>query len=190
MAAVELRTFLTKSGINAEFRFVDTEGKVDLAAPGLVVICGPKASSAVSAAISGDEHLLFEKGEATWQIRDAQANLIYRSPLDSGEQDGDIAYLARAVRRPGVIRTFISVAGVHAPGSAGVVHYLCNHKRLRRLHRRTKNRRFSAVIQCDFLQHPLRITHSQLLALRVGDAPRTAPRQGIVDASADQTTGT
>ena len=186
LAAVELRRFLTESGIDAEFRFVDTDGEVDLTAPGLVVICGPKMSSAVSAAILSDEQLAFEERGDSWHIREKTGNLLYRSPMDSGEGDGDVAYLARTVRRPGLTRTFISVAGIHAPGSAGAVHYLCNHKRLRRLHRRTKDKLFSAVIESDILRRPLRVTHSQLLSLKVGTAPQATPRSGVVSESEAQ----
>lgn len=179
-AAVELRRFLEKSRVQAEFNFVDINGKVDLTSSGLVVICGPKMSTAVSAAMSSDEKLVFEEQGGTWQIRDAVKGNVHRSPMDSGEQDGDIAYLARSVRRPGVTQTFISVAGVHAPGSAGAVHYLCNRKRLRRLHRLTRNKSFSAVIECEYLRNPLRITYSNIIALAISERPRPSPRPGTV----------
>lgn len=64
--------------------------------------------------MSSDDKLIFEEQDDTWQIRDTVNGNVRRSPMDSGEQDGDIAYLARSVRRPGVTQNFISVAGVHA----------------------------------------------------------------------------
>lgn len=180
IAAVELRKFLERSRVQAEFSFVDTDGKVNLASSGLVVICGPKMSTDVSTAMSADKVLVFEERGGTWQIRDTIEGKTYRSPMDSGEQDGDIAYLARSVRRSGVTQTFISVAGVHAPGSAGAVQYLCNRRRLRRLHRLTRGRLFSAVIECDYERRPLRVTHSDLITLKIGTEPRRAPRPGTV----------
>lgn len=179
-AAVELRRFLEKSRIRAEFNFVDINGRVDLTSSGLVVICGPKMSTDVSRAMSSDDKLVFEEQGDTWQIRDTVTGEVYSSPMDSGEQDGDIAYLARSVRRPGVTQTFISLAGVHAPGSAGAVHYLCNRKKLRRLHRLTRNKIFSAVIECEYLRNPLRITYSDIIALAISEMPRPSPRPGTV----------
>lgn len=180
IAAVELRRFLEKSRVQAEFNFVDINGKVDLTSSGLVVICGPKMSTAVLTAMSSDDKLVFEEQGDTWQIRDTVKGKVHRSPMDSGEQDGDIAYLARSVRRPGVTQTFISVAGVHAPGSAGAVHYLCNRKRLRQLHRLTRNKSFSAVIECEYLRNPLKITYSDIIALAISEIPRPSPRPGTV----------
>lgn len=65
-------------------------------------------------------------------------------------------------------------------GSAGAVHYLCNRKRLRQLHRLTRNKSFSAVIECDYLRHPLKITHSAIIALAISEMPRASPRPGTV----------
>lgn len=179
-ASVKLVREVIGPGVETRFRFVTPEGDADLGSDGLVVICGPKSSRDVARVMESDPRLRFAEEDGVFTIRDLEHDRIYCSPIDMGEPHGDIGYLARGVRRSGVTSTFVSIAGVHAPGSAGVVHWLSDRRNLRRLYRKTRNRLFSSVIECDLSTGPMRIASSRMLVLHVGERPAAAPRPGVV----------
>lgn len=180
-AAVELAEFVGIAGVQSEFRFVEPDGSVDLTADALVVICGPKTSTVVEEAMATDPDLRFEQDAPDWVISDLHDQRRYRSPMDHGVPGGDVAYVARSLRRPGTERTFIAIAGIHAAGSAGAVHYFTNYRNLRQVHRRTSgNRLFSACIESEFRNDPLRVVDSVLVVLHVRSAPSACPRMETV----------
>ena len=57
--------------------------------------------------------------------------------------------------------TFIYIAGIHAMGSNGVIHYLDQH--LAEVYREVKTKRFSALIQCEFDPDTRKVSSSKLL---------------------------
>ncbi|MFD7797462.1 sigma-70 family RNA polymerase sigma factor, partial [Streptomyces sp. NPDC059759] len=82
---------------------------------------------------------------------------VYRSPMDHGG-NSDIAYFGR-LPRPDGQGTFLYIAGIHARGSGGVVHWL-NHE-LTNVHRELKAKRFSTLISSTFDPDTLEITSSK-----------------------------
>ncbi|MEK8141614.1 sigma-70 family RNA polymerase sigma factor [Streptomyces sp. M10(2022)] len=81
-------------------------------------------------------------------------------PMDRG-MNSDIAYFGR-LPRPDGKGTFLYVAGIHARGSGGVVHWL-NHE-LANVHRELKARRFSTLISSRFDPETLEIVESEQIA--------------------------
>lgn len=108
----------------------------------VVAICGPKSSPVTARALEADPKLDFhehEKGQ--WVISDREGGQIYRSPMDTGEDDhSDIAYLGRLPTDGG---TMLVIAGIHALGSVGAVDYLSRHAS--ELYRLVGSERFSMV---------------------------------------------
>ncbi len=111
----------------------------------------------IAQVLASDYHLGFEHDDAGWYLVDRVEDKKYRSPMDSGESS-DYAYLGRLPRLDGR-GGFLYIAGVHAVGAAGVVHYLDNH--LTELYREVKTRRFSTIIHCAFDTVTRRIENSQ-----------------------------
>ena len=103
--------------------------------------------------------LAFADDEAGWHLADKTTGITYRSPMDDG-QPSDIGYLAR-LPRPDGKGTFLHLAGIHAVGSDGVVHYLSQH--LAELYTEVRTRRFSMLISCDFDPETREITASKQL---------------------------
>jgi len=66
--------------------------------------------------------------------------------MDHGESS-DYAYLGRLPRLDGK-GGFLYLAGIHAAGEAGTIHYLCEH--MAEVYREVKTRRFSTIIRCSF----------------------------------------
>lgn len=84
------------------------------------------------------------------------------SPLDrETPSDRDLAYVGRLARPDG--RTFLHVAGVHAAGSMGAVHYLTQPANVRALHREVSRQRFSMVVASTFTRSPLAVVSSEAL---------------------------
>ena len=79
-AAVQLVDGVIGTGVRTQFQFVTPEGGVDLAAEGLIVICGPKNSRDVASAMEADPCLRFIEDDGTFVIRDLENGRIYRSP--------------------------------------------------------------------------------------------------------------
>lgn len=92
----------------------------------VVAICGPKTSPVTAAALARDPVLDFRPGpDGRWEIVDRGGGRCYRSPLDEGDTDRDVAYLGRLPVPGG--GTMLLIAGVHALGSVGAVDYLARH---------------------------------------------------------------
>lgn len=142
----QLRGLVQDLGLRPEYETVQPPGHIRLNRDGLVLICGPRHSPLIAQVLEADDNLAFEKDDAGWHLVDRVANQIYRSPEDRGEP-GDIAYLGR-LPRPDGKGTFVYIAGIHAAGAAGVVHWLAHE--LSWLYREVRTKRFSTLIACRY----------------------------------------
>ncbi|MGD9528485.1 MAG: sigma-70 family RNA polymerase sigma factor [Pseudonocardia sp.] len=147
-------------GLDAKSEVVEPPGMVNLNRDNLVIICGPRLSPLISQVLESDRNLGFEKDEQGWYLIDRPSGTIHRSPMDSG-QNADIAYLGRLPRLDGR-GSFLYIAGIHAIGAPGVVHYLENH--LTELYSEVKTRRFSVLISSTFDPKTLDITASERIS--------------------------
>lgn len=161
LAAYEtLRASLAEMGIQARYEVIPPPGFVDLNRPGLIVICGPRLSPLVGQILASDRTLGFGHDEAGWYLEDRKAGKIWRSPMDSGEAS-DIAYLGR-LPRPDGRGTFVYIAGIHAAGAQGAIHYAA--AELVQLWQRVRDRRFSALIRSTFDPETREVADSELLS--------------------------
>ena len=122
-----------------------------------MVICGPK-SAPIGAKLLDDDPRLGMVRDQRWWIEDKTTGERFGSPM--GEQPpgaADLGYLSR--RRDGD-RVIVHVAGIHSPGSRGVLHYLTRH--VGELYRQTDDSSFSMIVRCEL--DGLTVTDSRLLA--------------------------
>jgi transcriptional regulator with XRE-family HTH domain len=133
-------------GLATTYEIIQPPGTVRLNRDNLVVICGPRLSPLIAQIIEADPVIAFDHDDLGWYLNDRKTGSIYRSPMDEGKP-ADIGYLAR-LPRPDARGTFLYIAGIHAMGSSGVIHYLDRH--LADVYREVKTKRFSALIQCEF----------------------------------------
>ncbi|MDX2565045.1 sigma-70 family RNA polymerase sigma factor [Streptomyces sp. TX20-6-3] len=152
-----LRELAEDIGLEISFERIPLGGNVRLNRTNLVVICGPRLSPLIEQILESDPHLRFGKDDDGWHLTDRNTGQVYRSPMDRGE-NGDIAYFGR-LPRPDGKGTFLYVAGIHARGSGGVVHWL--NKELTTVHRELKARRFSTLISSRFDPETLEIVASE-----------------------------
>ena len=145
IAAFEmLREHVTGLDLSASLEFIEPPGIVNLNRSGLVVICGPRLSPIVAQVLASDRALGFECDDTgCWYLKDHKTGRTYRSPMDVGE-DADIAYLGR-LPRPDGRGTFVYMAGIHAPGEAGAVHYLTTE--LEQVWQQVRDHKFSTLIR-------------------------------------------
>jgi hypothetical protein len=91
----------------------------------VVAICGPKSSQVTAEVISTDPHLGFSPDEGRWAIRDRLTGETFESGMDRDPaEDWDVAYVGRLSYRSTPV---FLIAGVHAIGSVGAVHFLAAH---------------------------------------------------------------
>lgn len=152
-----LRELAEEVGLEITFERIPLGGNVRLNRNNLVVICGPRLSPLIEQILESDPHLRFGKDADGWHLIDRNTSEVYRSPMDRGE-NGDIAYFGR-LPRPDGQGTFLYIAGIHARGSGGVVHWLNNE--LANVHRELKARRFSTLISSRFDPETLEIVESE-----------------------------
>lgn len=152
-----LRNLAGEVGLDAGWERIPLGGNIRLNRSDLVVICGPRLSPLIEQILEGDPNLRFARDDHGWHLIDRQTGTVYRSPMDSGG-DRDIAYFGR-LPRPDGRGTFLYIAGIHARGSGGVVHWL--HNELANVHREMKQRRFSTLISSRFDPETLEIQESE-----------------------------
>ncbi|MGQ0480580.1 MAG: hypothetical protein ACT4O0_06060 [Pseudonocardia sp.] len=122
-----------------------------------VVICGPKSAPIGASLLDSDPKLGMTKTAGRWWIINKTTGERHGSPLrEEPAGQGDIGYLSR--RRDGD-RVIVHIAGIHSPGSRGVVHYLTHH--LAELHRQVGDQSFSVGIRCQL--DDLTVTASDIL---------------------------
>ncbi|MBB5869678.1 putative XRE-type DNA-binding protein [Allocatelliglobosispora scoriae] len=155
-----LATLVRMLGLDAESEIVPPPGMVQLNRANLVVLTSPRLLPFVGQVLDADPHLGFSHDERGWFLVDKTTGTEHRSPSDEGES-GDYAYVGR-LPRPDGKGTFLYLAGIHAPGTVGAVHYIENH--LPELYREVKTRRWSALVSCQFNPDTRRITSSQLVS--------------------------
>jgi transcriptional regulator with XRE-family HTH domain len=154
-----LRDLLKSLQLDAEHEIVQPPGFIRLNRSNLVVICGPRLSPLLAQILESDPVLGFEQDDAGWHLVDRKTGTVYRSPMDCGEP-GDIGYFGR-LPRPDGRGYFTYMAGIHAPGPTGVIHYLTAH--LGELYREVRNRRFSTLIASEFDRSTREVTSSRRL---------------------------
>ena len=144
---------VTHTGIGADRPWVPVSDN-------LIAICGPKSSPAIAAILESDPVLAFEAGDdGRWTIRDRRTGRIFASPMDDGQHKrSDVAYLGRLPFDEH--RDLLLVAGVHAIGSLGAVHFL--RQQLPELYTAVGTARFSIVIASNY-EDDLSITNSWAL---------------------------
>ncbi|MEV0533643.1 sigma-70 family RNA polymerase sigma factor [Kitasatospora sp. NPDC050463] len=151
-----LRKLFASLKLESEYEVIPASGIVNLNREHLVVICGPRLSPIVAQVLEGDDNLRFRKDRA-WHLVDQRTDTEYRSPLDEDGMAGDVGYLGRLPRLDGK-GTFLYIAGIHAIGANGVVHYLENH--LAELYREVRTKRFSTLISCRYDPKTLEVLES------------------------------
>lgn len=152
-----LRELAEEVGLEAAFERIPLGGNVRLNRNNLIVICGPRLSPLIEQILESDPHLRFAKNEDGWHLVDRHSGLVYHSPMDRGENE-DVAYFGR-LPRPDGQGTFLYIAGIHARGSGGVIHWL--NKELATVHRELKVKRFSTLISSKFDPETLEIVDSE-----------------------------
>ncbi|PIM70477.1 transcriptional regulator [Streptomyces sp. JV178] len=152
-----LRKLVVGMKLDAQYEVIPPTGIVNLNRDNHVVICGPRRSPIVAQVLEGDDSLRFAKDTA-WHLVDQVAGKVYRSPFDEDGADGDVGYLGRLPRLDGK-GTFLYIAGIHAIGASGVVHYLENN--LAELYREVRTRRFSTLISCRYDPQTLEVLESR-----------------------------
>jgi hypothetical protein len=162
-AATSLARFLETFDIETTMHQVAPTGEVDFSASALVAICGPKSSPVIRDLIAADPVLDFSPDDhGQWRILERGSGRAFSSPIDENGGDADFAYVARLHRPDG--RPFIVIAGIHAIGSLGAVHFLTRTANLHELHRRVGTQPFSMVVSSSFKRSPLQITSSAYAA--------------------------
>lgn len=128
---------------------VGVNGEIDLNRPGLLVICGPRMSEAVRETYEKDPVLSWRRShEGTWTLYDSRAGQTLRSGSDAEpSRPHDIGYLGR-LPRPDGKGGVLTIAGVHPPGSLGVVHLLTSE--IATLWGQVGDRPFSVVVGVDY----------------------------------------
>lgn len=124
----------------------------------VVVICGPKSAPLGARLMSRDPMLGMVKNENRWWIKHRPSGERFGSPSD--DADGlasDVAYVARHQEQNRVI---VHIAGIHAIGSLGAVHFLTQH--LPDVFTQPDSGACSFVVRC--LYDGLEISSSELLA--------------------------
>ena len=114
----------------------------------LIAICGPKSSTMIKELFETDPTLAWVRDteQDRWILEDRQVGTRYESPMDDDDPTAtDIGYLGRLPFDDG--RHLLLIAGVHAIGSVGVIHYLRAH--VKRLYDEVGKKPFSMVIRSD-----------------------------------------
>lgn len=157
--AMRLQAFARTLELDAELEYVPPPGIIDLNRDNLVAMIGPRLSPLVAQILESDTALKFRKDDAGWYLLDQRADVAHRSPMDRGES-ACIGYLGR-FQRPDQQGTFLYIAGIHAMGLQGVIHYLENN--LASLYEEARLRRFSLAIECRFDPESRQVTASERL---------------------------
>ena len=143
-----LKQLAEDNQLKATRELISPPGDIDLNRPDLLVVCGPKLSPHVAAVLATDPAIQFERtDEGRFYLRDLRTDARFDSPGDVTSRQADYAYLAR-LERPDRRGGVLILTGIHAVGSAGVVHYLERH--LAEIYDQVKRRRFSAIFEAEY----------------------------------------
>jgi len=110
-----------------------------------VIICGPRSAPLGAQLLDTDPKLGMLRDQGRWWIVDRTTGERFGSPFhDEPPGRADIGYLSRRHDRDRVI---VHIAGIHSPGSRGVVHHLAHH--LGELYRQVGDVSFSLAVRCQ-----------------------------------------
>lgn len=125
IAAERMTALLTDLGFTVEQYRIPVGGEWTPSGD-VVAICGPKSSHVTAEAIAADPFLSYATDEGgRWRITDKSTGQQFSSPMDDDQpQPRDVGYVGRLPYGDG---TILIVAGVHAIGSVGIIHYLTRH---------------------------------------------------------------
>lgn len=130
----------------ASTRTALTSDATELPAGDAVVVCGPKSAPVGARLLDRDPCLGMVKVRSQWSIFDRITGERHPSPSDGPDRPNrDISYLARHVIDG---RTVLHIAGIHAVGSLGMVHYLA--RNLTELSATVGNESFSLVATAGY----------------------------------------
>ncbi|WP_436772236.1 sigma-70 family RNA polymerase sigma factor [Yinghuangia sp. YIM S09857] len=136
-------------GLDVTSEHVPVSGDLDLNRDGLIAVCGPRMSEDMEATYGRDPILRWEKqGDEPWALRDTRTGVVHRSGMDEDPaRSQDVGYLGR-LPRPDGEGLVLTIAGIHTPGSLGVVHLLAND--LAQLFGRVGTKGFSTLVGVEF----------------------------------------
>jgi hypothetical protein len=163
IAAEDAQTGQEIAGLLAGYALAVTRYQIEPGAavppPGdTVVICGPKSVPAGEALLARDGALAMREDTGRWWIVHRVTGECYGSPADEpAPVSADLAYVGR--HQDGA-RVAVHIAGIHAIGSLGAVHYLTRH--LAELFAQAGDTSFSLVVRASY--EGLAITSSSLVA--------------------------
>lgn len=161
MAAYDMLSTLARDlGLESCFERVRPPGFIDTNRDNLIVICGPRLSPIVGQLLESDRNIGFDRDKNGWFLHDKKADMMLRSPMDEGT-DADYAYFGRLPRLDGQ-GFFLYVAGIHAVGATGVVHWLTSN--LGEIYNQVGHKRFSTIIRCEFDPTTMQVTASERVA--------------------------
>lgn len=136
-------------GLDVTSEHVPVSGDLDLNRDSLIAVCGPRMSPDMEATYGRDPVLRWEKpDDGPWTLRDTRTGVVHRSPMDDDpSRPRDVGYLGR-LPRPDGKGLVLTIAGIHTPGSLGVVHLLVND--LAALFGRVGTNAFSTLVGVEF----------------------------------------
>lgn len=165
-AASHMATFIEKYGLIVEFKQINPNGSLELITDNnaSIVICGPKTSNVIQELIKLDPKYEFSSDvSGKWRITDKETKNNFYSPIDREDKENkDIAYVARLKRASSTEKNFLLIAGIHAAGSMGAVHYLADHKVLKKIDAEVKDKRFSMAISSSYKTNPFTLLTSEI----------------------------
>ena len=143
----DLAALLDKLGFVVDQVDIDPRLPWQPSAPDLVAVCGPKSSPTIEEVLEKDPVLDFSPDDdGRWRITDRVTGQRFVSPMDEPTPlNADVAYVGRV--RFDDNRSLFLVAGVHAIGSLGAVHYLTSH--LGTIYEQVGTRNFSMVVASE-----------------------------------------
>lgn len=164
-AANTLADFLRDMGVRVKFASMPRSSGAWKIGEGAVVICGPKSSEIVRSALEKEPHYrVHESTDGVWRITEIATETTVTSPLDKDvSTNRDVAYVGRLKMDPHDSHYVLVIAGIHAIGSLGAVHYLSNMHNLKRLWRETKGGPFSMIVASKYDPETMEIHGSSLL---------------------------
>ncbi|GLY14001.1 hypothetical protein Kisp01_10170 [Kineosporia sp. NBRC 101677] len=109
----------------------------------VVAICGPKSSHVTADAMESDPYLSFSPNESgKWVLQERSTGRVFTSGMDADlATASDVAYIGKLNYRG---TDLFVIAGVHAIGSVGAVHYFAGHAA--ELYAQVGDHRWSAIV--------------------------------------------
>jgi hypothetical protein len=161
-AAYHLAEFLRNHRIEVNLKHIPVDANINFE-PGSIVICGPKSSPRTKEILSTDPYYKFKEEGGLWKFIDTTTNNELLSPSDKQPAENiDIAYFGRLQLGKNDPNFVTMIAGLHAIGSYGVVHYITNLKVLKQIDNETGNQRFSTLISTYYDPQSMNILSSGL----------------------------